>query len=120
MIQSFLATFSRPFLSGVFAALASVFGKFASSDHPIYYFLSVSLGTWSSVLSLTVIVGLRLVFVALVILSNALQWRFQLHALSASDATFPVTIATLASNIVVASLAGFLLFGEVITSTWVS
>jgi len=66
----------------------------------------------------TVIVGLRLVFVALVILSNALQWRFQLHALSASDATFPVTIATLASNVVVASLAGFLLFGEVITSTW--
>ena len=112
MIRRVLETFATPFLSGAFAALASVFGKFASSDHSIYSSLSSS--------SVFLPSAVRLMFVTLVIICNAVQWRFQLWALSDSDATFPVTISTLAANIFVASVSGFLLFAETITISWVS
>jgi len=101
--------FSKPFLSGFFAALASVFGKLVSSD----------LSNWEILNSNSFLqFFVRIILILFVVGCNAFQWRFYLHALAKSNATFLVIIGSLASNVLVASSLGYLCFEEKITSTW--
>ncbi|KAK9736231.1 hypothetical protein QE152_g12726 [Popillia japonica] len=80
-------------LSGVCAASASIFGKFSGSPYLHDLFLA------------------RILFFALMVLSNACVWMLLVKSLQNSSSITAVTIST-AANYLVSGLCGYLVFGD--------
>lgn len=107
--------------AGLFACLASVFGKLALSEDDIMR-ICMEVGKFSQL----DLVGpcsrlspvVRVVCIALIIASNSLMWLFFTKAMNASSTTAAALAVNSAANFLLTGIAGAVLFGETLSLQW--
>lgn len=108
--------------AGMFACLASIFGKLALNDTDITA-LCMQIGTrydYDLVAPCSRIAPwLRAVCFGMIFACNSLMWLYFTKTLNVSDTTAEAVAVNSATNFLLTGLAGMILFGEPISMKWV-
>ena len=107
--------------AGLFACLASVFGKLALSEDDLLR-ICMSLGERYELDLVAPCYRfsplVRLGCISLIVISNSLMWLFFTKAMNASSTTAAALAVNSAANFLLTGVAGALLFGETLSWKW--
>lgn len=123
-----MKSLSYSVLSGFFASLASLSGKFAMGNDDMLWLCEVSCGYWFGESSVTTVnhfpacrnflVYLRVVFFVIMILLNGLMGTTFVKALRYSRTSVEAMVTNTAANFFFTAIFSRVLFGEFLTLVW--
>ncbi|KAH9426308.1 hypothetical protein DERP_010875 [Dermatophagoides pteronyssinus] len=110
-------------LSGLFASLASVFGKIATSSKICQSYLQSILSIYtddddSNEIQIWLIRAIQILAFAAMILVNSIMWTQFSLALAHSRYTIQVTTVNTVTNFICSAIFGIIIFNETITIQW--
>ncbi|KYR01441.1 hypothetical protein DLAC_01421 [Tieghemostelium lacteum] len=106
--RDFKRSFIFSVIGGLFASLASVFGKIVVDATFLSNFFSQDTTQWL----------LRAISISGIFISTTLQWRYAAKGMDLAYSTLTSTVITTASNFFFTAFFGWLFFKETFTYTW--